>query len=80
MWKTGSRVRPAWSPDSRFLAVGSYNGTVRIWDMERAALVHTLLTPRNVLSVLRVAWSPNGQYVAAAGDSVAWVWECPDWN
>jgi WD40 repeat protein len=65
----------AFSPDARLLAVGTANGTIRIWTVagRRAA---TFVAPERVTSL---AFSPSGDRIAAGlrGGTVA-VWSVQD--
>jgi eukaryotic-like serine/threonine-protein kinase len=68
------------SPDGRHLASGTYAGSVQLWDAQTGALLHTLTHPQDFMNVYRVAFSPEGTRLAAAGichDQVAAVkvWE-----
>jgi WD40 repeat protein/DNA-binding SARP family transcriptional activator/class 3 adenylate cyclase len=63
----------AWSPDGRYVAVGSEDAT-RVWDAETQRLRHTLLGQTG--SVLSVAWSPDSSRLVTGGqDGTAKVWE-----
>src|SRR5712692_9307414 len=63
----------SWSPDGQFIASGSWDGTVQVWDARSGAL-HTLyLGHSDVVSAL--AWSPDGQYIASGSwDHTVQVW------
>jgi WD40 repeat protein/serine/threonine protein kinase len=64
------------SPDGRHLASGTYAGSVQLWDAQTGALQCTLTHPQHFINVYRVAFSPNGTRLAAAGvchDQVAAV-------
>jgi WD40 repeat protein/energy-coupling factor transporter ATP-binding protein EcfA2 len=63
----------AFSPDSKTLASGSRDGTVILWDVEggsaKARLQDLLDT-----SILDIAFSPNGKYLAGSGgDNAPWI-------
>nr|VFK30080.1 MAG: WD domain-containing protein, G-beta repeat-containing protein [Candidatus Kentron sp. MB]VFK75044.1 MAG: WD domain-containing protein, G-beta repeat-containing protein [Candidatus Kentron sp. MB] len=58
--------RMALSPDGRYLASPSQDGTIRFWDMENGQLFRTL---RNEGTPVCVAWSPDGVRLASGGSS-----------
>ena len=53
----------AFSPDGRFLASGSLDNHVRLWDLESNTLVRSF--PRALLSFASVAFSPGGRRLLA---------------
>jgi GTPase SAR1 family protein len=62
---TGPIGRIAWSPNGRVLASPSSDSTLRLWDVERGACVHTLAGPR--LGLLCAAFHPFRHVVAGGG-------------
>ena len=64
----------AWSPDGKWVASGSEDQTVQVWD---AATGQHLLTYRGHSAlVTAVAWSPDGTRLASAGeDGTVQVWD-----
>lgn len=67
------------SPDGQILAAGSAAGTVSLWDFETGYLLHQLGDRRSDVCS-QVAFSPAGDYVAAAafGEGTAQVWQLPE--
>ncbi len=64
----------SWSPDARFLAVGTGDGRVTVWypthDKQKP-----IVTVQQNLTIRSLAWSPKGdQLVAASGNMVA-IWK-----
>jgi len=71
---TGSRVHSlAWSPDSSCIASGGDDKTVRIWKIGTREPLATYYDHRD--SVLAVAWSPDGKYIASASSITTFVWD-----
>jgi WD40 repeat protein len=69
----------AFSPDNSLLATGSWDSTVKLWDVASGAEVGTL-PATGESAVYAVAWSPDGQLIAAGGseatsDAVIRLWD-----
>jgi WD40 repeat protein/DNA-binding SARP family transcriptional activator len=63
----------AWSPDGRWLATASDDGSARIWNGQTGELRFALLSHENTIQDL--AWSPDGtRLVTASDDGTAKVW------
>ena len=68
----------AWSPDSRYIASGGGDCTMKIWD---ASSGRELLTIKDSKGVFSVAWSPDGKYIATgSGDSTVKIWNVSNWQ
>ena len=65
-----------YSPDGKKLASGSYDGTVRIWDVGRGECERTLTGHTNW--VLSVTYSPDGKKLASGSkDGTVRIWMTP---
>jgi WD40 repeat protein len=61
------------SPDGKYIAVGIWDGTTRIWDVTTEKEVARLIHDN---AVYAVAFSPDGKYVVSGSyDNTARVWE-----
>jgi WD40 repeat protein len=66
-------VDAVFSPDSKLVVTGSYDGTARIWEASSGGLLHTLRHGDLVWSAL---FSPDGRLVVTASrDRTARIWE-----
>ncbi len=70
---TGEVPALAFSPDGRTLATGSWDGSVKLWDLERGAL---LWTSWQTNSIQRLAFAPDGRTLASGAlDAVVQLWD-----
>ena len=67
-------MNSAFSPDDRLLATASFDGTVRIWDVERASLLTTISGHSGLVEHLE--FSPaNNSLLTASHDGTARLWD-----
>ena len=63
----------AFSPDGSLLASGSYDKTVKLWDVGDRRVIATLRGHQD--QVFRIAFSPDGKSLAScSGDGTTIVW------
>jgi WD40 repeat protein len=69
----------AFSPDGKRLLTGSFDHTLKLWDIASGREIRTYSVPQGQRNmVLSVAFSPDGKLVASgSGDNVARLWDVP---
>ena len=69
---TGTIRTLAFSQDGATLATGSWDGAVKLWDLERGALLWTNWLPSKIQ---RIAFAPDGRTLASSGgDATIRLW------
>ncbi len=63
-----------YASDGRHAAVAGWNGVVEIWDLS-ALRVATRIVSNSPQNLNDLAFSPDGRWIAAVGDSSVLVWE-----
>ena len=74
MEHSNSVISVAASPDGKYLASGSWDHTVIIWDAESGACM--LILEGHSYTVESVSWSPDGKYLASGSiDETLIIWD-----
>ncbi|RMX49932.1 hypothetical protein pdam_00018431 [Pocillopora damicornis] len=77
---SGDVLDLAWSPDDSFLASGSVDNTITIWNAQRFPDVVTVLKGHSGM-VKGITWDPVGKYLASqSDDKTLKVWRTSDWQ
>jgi WD40 repeat protein len=75
----GPVTRLAWTPDSRRLVTGGFNGEVHLWELASRSIALTLATS-NKADVERLTFARDGRRLAASygiGKRLVRIWELP---
>ncbi|MCZ8226145.1 MAG: protein kinase [Microcystis sp. LE19-84.1B] len=67
-----------YSPDGHYLASGSWNNPIKIWEVATGKQLRTLTGHSN--QVLSVVYSPDGRYLASGSSNTIKIWEVATGN
>ncbi len=68
--------RLQWHPHRNLLAFNR-GKTVQIWDADKAEMLTTLELAAQVQDI---GWSPDGQHLAVAANTLVHIWQIPQWD
>ncbi|MDR2462661.1 MAG: hypothetical protein LBD30_02645 [Verrucomicrobiales bacterium] len=71
-WK-GAMWNCRWSPDGRWVAGGSQENAVHLWDADSGAHLHM---PRYQSKIRALDWSGNGKWLATGNGMDVLLWNC----
>ncbi len=79
---TGDVYAVSWSPNGQYIASGSADTTVQVWNTSTGDTLSTYRGHAGLLNgVFSVDWSPHGQWVASAGaDKTVQIWDAGTTN
>jgi WD40 repeat protein len=73
---SGEVTSVAWSPDGKYIASGSSDMTLQVWDVTTDN--HFFTFKGHVDKINTVAWSPDGKYIASgSADGIVQIWQAP---
>src|SRR5208282_1490413 len=70
---TNSVVSLAFSPNSRLLASGSWDNSIKIWDVSAGRDVKDLIGHTNIVN--SVCFVSNGLVISGSGDDTVKMWD-----
>jgi WD40 repeat protein len=74
----------AYSPDGRYLASGSWDSTVKVWNMAAPELAEPVTLRGHAGFIQSLAFSPDGRHLASAsgyaGQGEVKVWDAALWD
>jgi WD40 repeat protein len=73
--------RVAWSRDGQYLAAGSGNDTVEVWDMRQAKKTRSLKRSKPLIhnrGDYGLGWNADGRYLTIGGDGWVETWDLKD--
>ena len=72
-------INAVWSPSQNVLASGSYDGTIKLWNIHDGKLIQTLEQHTN--SVTNLSFSYDGTILASKShDNTVLLWSTKSWD
>ncbi|QRV92926.1 hypothetical protein RhiJN_20944 [Ceratobasidium sp. AG-Ba] len=65
------------SPDGRRIATGSFDGSIRIYDLNTGTLIGLPFTKHSGM-IERISFSANNRHLVSGSNSAVWVWDSND--